>query len=162
MNKNGLVFMNPEIDKNSNKNTSNRQQPGTRRLKLLIVLIGIIVVAAAAAGVLYQRGNRQAQADYIKLIGNWIRPDGGYIINIRDINSDGRVQAEYYNPNPINVAQAKIAFKGNKVKLFLELRDAGYPGCTYDLTYDKQTDRLSGIYYQAAINQKFDIVFLRR
>ena len=137
-------------------------QPEKSRIRLLTVLIGIIVVAAAAAGVLYQRGNRQAQASYSKLIGNWIRPDGGYVINIRSIDPNGQVQAAYLNPNPINVAQAKIAFKGNKVKLFLELRDAGYPGCTYDLTYDKQTDRLSGIYYQAAINQKFDIVFLRR
>jgi hypothetical protein len=145
-----------------NEQTINQQKPGTRRLKLLAVLIGLIVVAAAAAGVLSQRVGRQARADSSKLIGNWIRPDGGYVISISDINSDGRVQAAYFNPNPINVAHAKIAFKGNKVKLFLELQDAGYPGCTYDLTYDQQTDRLSGIYYQAAIQQKFDIVFLRR
>ena len=158
----GLVFMNPEINKNGNKNTSNRQQPGTKRLKLLAVLIGLIVVVTAAAGVLYQIGKRQARADCRKLIGNWIRPDGGYIISISDINSDGRVQAAYFNPDPINVSQAKIAFKGNKVKLFLELRDAGYPGCTYDLVYDKKDDLLRGIYYQAAIQEKYDIVFLRR
>jgi hypothetical protein len=145
-----------------NEQTINQQHPRIRRLKLFAVLIGFIFLIAAAAGVLYQRGNRQAQVDYKKLIGNWIRPDGGYIISIRDINSDGRVQAAYFNPNPINVSQAKIAFKGNKVKLILELRDAGYPGCTYDLTYDKQTDRLSGIYYQAAIQEKYDIVFLRK
>jgi hypothetical protein len=154
--------MNHKRHKSSATVTTDRQKPRIRLFKLLALLIGLIVVVAAVAGVLYQRGNRQARADYKKLIGNWIRPDGGYIISICDINSDGRVQAEYYNPNPIKVSQAKIAFKGNKVKLFLELRDAGYPGCTYDLTYDKQTDRLSGIYYQAAINQKFDIVFLRR
>jgi hypothetical protein len=46
--------------------------------------------------------------------------------------------------------------------LFLELQDAGYPGCTYDLSYDQQADRLSGIYYQAAIKESFDVVFLRR
>jgi hypothetical protein len=154
--------MNNERHKNSSTETTDRQKPRMRLLKQLAVLIGLIVVVAAVAGVLYQRGSRQARADYKKLVGNWIRPDGGYIISIRDINSDGQVQAAYLNPNPIKVSQAKVAFKGNKVKLFLELQDAGYPGCTYDLTYDKQTDRLSGIYYQAAINQKFDIMFLRR
>jgi hypothetical protein len=145
-----------------NEQTTNQQKPKVRLLKLLAVLIGLIVVIAVAAGVLYLIEGRQEKTDYKKLVGNWIRPDGGYIISIRDINSDGRVQAEYNNPNPIKVSQAKISFKGNTVKLFLELRDVGYPGCTYDLSYDKQSDRLRGIYYQAAIQQKFDVIFLRR
>jgi hypothetical protein len=162
MNKNGLVFMNNEIHKNSSTETTDQQKPRIRLVKLLAVLISLIVVIAVAAGVLHLRGSRPARADYIKLVGNWIRPDGGYIISIRDINSDGRVQAEYNNPNPIKVSQAKISSKGNTIKLFLELQDVGYPDCTYDLSYDKQADKLRGIYYQAAINQKFDVIFLRR
>jgi hypothetical protein len=91
-----------------------------------------------------------------------VRPDGGYIISIQSIDPNGQVQAAYFNPNPINVAQAKITFKENTVKLFLELRDVGYPGCTYDLSYDPKTDQLSGVYYQVAVQEKYDIVFLRR
>jgi uncharacterized protein (DUF2147 family) len=154
--------MNHNRHKNSAAEAIDRQKPRIRRLKLFAILIGLIVVIAVAAGVLQQRGVRQARADSIKLIGNWIRPDGGYVISISDINSDGKVKANYSNPNPINVAQAKVIFKGNTVKLFIELRDTGYPGCTYDLSYDKQADRLKGIYYQAEIKQNFDVVFLRR
>jgi hypothetical protein len=157
-----LVFMNNERHKNSSTETTDRQKSRIRLLKQLAVLIGLIFVVAAVAGVLYQRGSRQAQASYSKLIGNWIRPDGGYVISIHDINSNGQVQVAYFNPNPIKVSQAKIALKGNKVKLFLELQDVGYPGCTYNLSYDPKTDRLSGVYYQAAVQEKYDIVFLRR
>ncbi len=120
----------------------------------------MIVATASAAVVLLHQGG--TQADYSKLIGKWIRPDGGYIISIQSIDSNGQVQATYSNPNPIKVSQAKIVSKRNKVELFLELQDTGYPGCTYDLFYDREADKLRGIYYQAEIKQKFDVIFHRR
>jgi len=47
------------------------------------------------------------------------------------------------------------------LKVFVELLDTGYPGSTCTLTYDPKTDRLSGVYYQAAIGQRFDVIFVR-
>ena len=41
--------------------------------------------------------------------------------------------------------------EGGALKLFIELRDVGYPGSTYTLTYLPAGDRLTGVYYQAAI-----------
>jgi len=143
-----------------NRNNKAITPPQTSK-RIVPIAFGIVLVVVAVGGFgLWWWVT--PKSDFKKLKGDWVRPDGGYIISIRNINSDGRVQAAYFNPNPINVAQAKVAFKGNKVKLFLELRDEGYPGCTYDLSYDQQADQLRGIYYQAAIKESYDIVFLRR
>jgi hypothetical protein len=45
--------------------------------------------------------------------------------------------------------------------VFVELRAPGYPGSTYTLTYDPTRDQLAGIYFQAALQQRFDVVFMR-
>jgi hypothetical protein len=41
------------------------------------------------------------------------------------------------------------------------LRDVHYPGSTYTLTYDPAHDQLKGVSYQAALQQRFDVVFVR-
>jgi hypothetical protein len=102
------------------------------------------------------------KVDLPKLIGDWVRPDGGYVISIRRIAPDGRVEAAYLNPRPINVSRAEVSVVGDTATLFIELRDAGYPGSTYELSYDPRSDRLAGVYFQAAMGQRFDVVFVRK
>jgi hypothetical protein len=99
--------------------------------------------------------------DFRKLIGRWLRPDGGYVIDIRKIHADGKVDAGYYNPQPINVSRAEAIGENSGIKLFIELRDVGYPGSTYTLIYNPQKDMMFGLYYQAAMGQNFDVVFVR-
>jgi hypothetical protein len=96
-----------------------------------------------------------------KLKGAWQRPDGGYIVEIRSVEPGGKMDAAYFNPRPINVAKAEALQDGAATKVFIELRDVNYPGSTYTLTYDPASDQLVGIYYQAAIQQRFDVVFVR-
>jgi hypothetical protein len=96
-----------------------------------------------------------------RVTGRWQRTEGGYVIDIRGVESDGRLQADYFNPRPINVSKAMVAESGGALRVFIELRDAGYPGATYSLTYDPQADRLFGLYTQPAAGQTFDVVFLR-
>jgi hypothetical protein len=100
--------------------------------------------------------------DYEKLTGNWVRPDGGYTLLIKSVNDDGSIDAAYFNPNPINVSEARVNTESGKINMFVELRDAGYPGSNYTLTYDKENDRLVGVYYHAIFKQKFDIYFIRQ
>lgn len=95
------------------------------------------------------------------LQGRWGRTDGDYVIEIRKVDPDGRVEAAYFNPRPIRVSQASAAQEGATTKVFIELRDTGYPGCTYRLGYDPQTDSLQGVYYQAAMQQQYDVIFVR-
>ena len=95
------------------------------------------------------------------LKGRWLRPDGGYILQIRTIDGGGKVDAGYFNPRPIHVSKAQASKEGGKIKVFVELSDVGYPGSTYTLTYDSKQDVLRGVYYQAAMKQSFDVYFTR-
>jgi hypothetical protein len=100
-------------------------------------------------------------SEFQQLPGKWLRTDGGYVIEIRSVNADGKTQAGYYNPNPINVSRAEATQEQDRVKVFIELRDVNYPGSTYTLRYDRERDVLEGIYYQAALQQSFTVRFIR-
>jgi hypothetical protein len=95
------------------------------------------------------------------LNGRWLRPDGGYVLEIRNVDAGGKIDAGYFNPQPINVARAEATRKGSTLKVFVELRAPGYPGSTYALTYDPRRDALVGVYFQAALRQSFEVVFSR-
>jgi len=103
----------------------------------------------------------QHTPEFQKLAGKWVRPDGGYVVEVRHVDASGRMDASYLNPSPIHVAKAEASQDGAATKVFLELRDVNYPGSTYDLTYDPQSDQLNGIYYQAVQRQRFEVTFVR-
>jgi hypothetical protein len=103
----------------------------------------------------------EATPEFAVLKGRWVRPDGGYTIVIKGIEPSGRMDVTYLNPNPINVSKAEVSAQGGALRVFLELRGAGYPGSTYTLTYDPRSDTLIGIYFQAVVQQKFDVIFQR-
>jgi hypothetical protein len=67
----------------------------------------------------------------------------------------------YFNPRPIKVSKAEATQAGATTKVFLELRDVHYPGSTYTLRYDPARDQLKGVYDQAALQQRFDVVCVR-
>ena len=66
----------------------------------------------------------------------------------------------YLNPRPINVSKAQAVIKSDQMNLFIELRDRGYPGNYYTLTYNPQNNRLSGVYHHLGLNQDFDVYFI--
>ncbi len=130
---------------------------------LCALLLAVVWAHGPAAGA--EKGDLltvdKAKPDFGKLKGRWLRPDGGYILAVKDIDPGGKMVAAYYNPRQINVSEAQATREGAILKVFIELRDAGYPGSTYTLIYDPKTDQLSGVYYQAAIRQLFDVFFVR-
>lgn len=95
------------------------------------------------------------------MAGRWVRPDGGYVLEIRSVGVDGRLEAAYFNPNPINVARARVRTIDGPIEVFVELRDANYPGATYRLVYEPRDDALFGLYTQPAVNQTFEVTFVR-
>jgi len=140
-----------------------------------IVLI-IVVLAMAAGLIFYQfqptestqvplsaagQSKSGPTVEFHQLIGRWQRPDGGYVIEIRNINSGGSMEAAYFNPRPINVSRAEVFRNRGRLEVFLELRDTGYPGSTYTLTYNPQQDMMTGIYFQATMGQSFEVMFVR-
>lgn len=156
--------MKPAIRRKVTKGGSGTRGPG-----IATVLIVCAAIAAAAAAAYFMLGRRaapdsQAQTagiDFQALKGRWLRPDGGYVLDIRDVDSEGRIDAAYFNPRPVNVSRAAASGQGDGLNVFVELRDTGYPGCTYTLAYDPQQDSLKGVYYQAEIQESFAIVFVR-
>jgi hypothetical protein len=101
------------------------------------------------------------QPGFSRLIGKWLRPDGGYVLEVRMVASDGKMDAGYFNPNPINVSRAEASRDGGVLKVFVELRDVNYPGSTYTLRYDPGKDAMEGVYYQAALQESYDVAFVR-
>ncbi|MEZ5198839.1 MAG: hypothetical protein R2764_21425 [Bacteroidales bacterium] len=93
--------------------------------------------------------------------GFWARTDGGYTIEIKEVKPEGKLDAAYFNPNPINVGKSSWREQDGCLQLYIELRDKNYPGSTYQLTYDKNSDMLTGTYYQALAKETFDIAFSR-
>ncbi len=103
------------------------------------------------------------QTDFHHLEGRWVRPDSGYILDLQHISGDGRVWAAYFNPRRINIARADLRVRSNgTIRLFIELRDTNYPGCTYDLLYNPTTDSFTGTYFHAARKQTYEVEFVRK
>ena len=137
-----------------------RHQPPAKsggRRKFFIA-ITVVLVAGIVAAVTLLRG---ANGGFDTLNGRWLRPDGGYILDIRAVDASGKIDAVYLNPKPINIAKAEATRDGSKLNVFVELRAPNYPGSTYTLTYDREHDQLRGIYFQAVQQQRFDVKFVR-
>jgi len=103
----------------------------------------------------------EAKVDLQFLKGRWLRPDGGYVLEIRQVDADGQLDAGYFNPNPIRVVSAKASKDGAAVKVYVELNDVNYPGCKYNLTYLPTQRQLVGTYFQAALHQTYEVAFER-
>ncbi len=165
--------------KPSSRELPTKPQGGRRTLIAVTIVLAVGILAAvllrggnlggadsppaspAAQGTQAAPISPPAGQDFRALIGRWLRPDGGYILEIRDIDAGGKIDAAYLNPRPIHVARAEATRDGSALKVFVELRAPGYPGSTYTLTYDPKRDRLAGVYFQAALQQSFDVVFVR-
>ena len=122
----------------------------------------LVFLAWAICSQAAETATSKEQPDFKVIIGEWVRPDGGYTVRVRDVNPDGSVDAAYYNPGKINIAEANVSRWKGFVKLFIKLQDKGYPGSTYTLYYYPEKDALAGFYYQAAIGQTYEVFFLRK
>ncbi len=142
------------------------------RYKLIIISMAIVSVVACNSQnkQIKNKANSSAgkkvevvsiAADPQKLAGQWERTDGGYRFVLEEIKPDGSLKASYFNPNSIHVHQSNWKLENEILHVFVELRDTNYPGSTYTLTYDKDRDLLTGIYFQAAMNQSYEIEFAR-
>jgi len=126
--------------------------------------IGIIITILTCVAYFPTAGTAVSaeQPDMKIIIGEWVRPDGGYVIHVRDVNPDGSVDVGYFNPGRVNIAEANVSRWKGLVKLFIKLQDKGYPGSIYTLYYYAEKDALAGFYYQAAMGKTFEVVFLRK
>lgn len=100
-------------------------------------------------------------ADKNLLAGDWVRTDVSYLIKISKVNEDGTLEAQYFNPKPINVGNANWEESHGNLTITVELRDVNYPGSKYTLHYFPDRDVLAGDYYQAVQGLNFYVEFVR-
>ncbi len=134
---------------------------------ILVIAVSFVVgPLGPVAGTASAQGGKPSkpspvETDPQRLAGRWVRGDGGYLMELRTVHKDGGLEAFYFNPRPIRVSQAVWARQGGKITIMVELRDVNYPGSTYNLQYDPESDRLKGTYFQAVERQTFEIQFVR-
>ena len=126
-----------------------------------VTICAVLFLAAAAIGPALAQ-SKGAEVGAERLVGRWVRPDGGYVLDIRSAQADGRLDAAYLNPRSIKVSRAEWRREEGRLLVFVELRDVNYPGSTYNLRYVPDKDRLVGAYYQAVQKQTFDVEFARQ
>ncbi len=105
-----------------------RYTPATLMAELFIVILFVAAYAAhvadaAPAGTADPGTSAPGQTDFQRLEGKWVRPDGGYVLELRNIKKDGSMTAGYFNPRPIKVFRAEAGRKDGRITLFVELRD---------------------------------------
>jgi hypothetical protein len=150
-----------------------RPTRSTRSVPLLGAIAGIL--ALAILGFLFRPARPPATGSdtpappapsepaslYGSLRGRWLRTDGDYLLDVRAIDGAGVAQVDYFNPRPIHVARAEATRDGDNFKLVVVLEDVGYPGSSYTLAYLPGEKVLAGEYYQAALQETFDVRFTR-
>ncbi len=77
-----------------------------KQIKLSIL---VIILTWAVSFPVAETAVSAEQSDFKIIIGKWVRPDGGYVVHIRDIKLDGSVDVAYFNPNKINIAEANVS-----------------------------------------------------
>ncbi|THB75731.1 MAG: hypothetical protein D6B25_11395 [Desulfobulbaceae bacterium] len=121
---------------------------------IMVFCLALMQMAADAAGA--------QPANFNVIAGKWARIDGNYTLRVEDVTSQGAANVHYFNPGEIHVAENQISTQEGRIKLFVKLQDKGYPGCTYNLLYYPGQDALAGVYYQAALGQTYNVVFVRK
>jgi hypothetical protein len=125
----------------------------------IILVIVLIILFANNTGDTVPSNKKSV--DINLLVGDWVRTDANYLINIEKVNEDGTLEAQYFNPKPINVGKANWEESYGNLEITVELRDVNYPGSTYTLSYLPDRDILAGDYYQAVQGTTFYVEFAR-
>ena len=153
--------------KTAGRSDKSRRAPWLAGALAVVVVIAVVVAVSRSpkppASPTGDAAARTApdQAGPDRLTGRWLRPDGGYVIEIRSAQPNGVLDASYFNPRPIHVSRAEWRRDSGRLQVFIELRDVNYPGSTYTLTYDAGSDRLKGTYFQAVAGETYDVFFVR-
>ena len=125
----------------------------------VVLFVCLMPVNAPAQEQDIQKNSGITEAKHLE--GRWVREDGGYMLVLQDIKSDGSLKAFYFNPRQINVHEANWKFENERLILYVELRDVNYPGSNYTLMYRAAKDVLWGSYFQAVQKQTMDVFFVR-
>lgn len=84
----------------------------------LVVCISTMLILSVFLAIGQGAQKEKGPPDVRRLEGRWLRPDGGYILEVRAIKKDNSVEAAYFNPRPINVHEAHYQIKEGSDMMF--------------------------------------------
>ncbi len=91
------------------KHGSRMRLVGTVSVMLCVVMAALTLPGATDVAAGQPGKHSTGQDDVQRLTGRWVRPDGGYVLELRDVKKEGGVHASYFNPRPINVSRPRPA-----------------------------------------------------
>lgn len=130
--------------------------------KRWIIPVFFIVIIIPAIWFLFLNKASDFDRASNKLTDSWLRSDGTYTIEIKEVRQENNLIAFYFNPKPINVATAVWGVQDGKLNIQIGLNDVNYRGSSYNLTYDEKSGQLIGTYYLASTKQSYDVIFNRK
>lgn len=101
----------------------------------------------------------QLTAAFEKIKGKWVRADGGYVLEFKELLQNNTLDVAYFNPSPIHVGKARIYEERGFTKVFVELQDVNYPGSRYTLILNTDKNQLVGNYFQATQQVDYEVAF---
>ncbi|MEI7947231.1 MAG: hypothetical protein WCJ02_11060 [bacterium] len=101
----------------------------------------------------------QLTAAFEKIKGKWVRSDGGYVLEFKQLLQNNTLDVAYFNPSPIHVGKARIYEERGFTKVFVELQDVNYPGSRYTLILNADKNQLIGNYFQATQQVDYEVAF---
>ena len=93
--------------------------------KIIYSLAAAIILVAALIFIIINNSDdkvliNKKSPDRNLLIGDWIRTDASYLIKINNVINDGALNAQYFNPKPINVESANWEENYGDLKIFID------------------------------------------
>jgi len=140
---------------------NNKANTSSMGRRLMVILLLAVIIAGV--WFMFLRSNEIGKEEISEMIvGEWLRSEGPYTIKIIEVQDEGKMKVEYYNPGLIHIGRSGWRLKEGELQLYVELQDENYPGSIYELTYDEEKDRLSGTYFQAVARQTYNVEFNKK
>jgi hypothetical protein len=115
--------------------------------------------ATGSTGAVKAPATVQLTAAFEKIKGKWVRSDGGYVLEFKQLLQNNTLDVSYFNPSPIHVGKARIYEERGFTKVFVELQDVNYPGSRYTLILNVDKNQLAGNYFQATQQVDYEVAF---
>jgi len=132
-----------------------------RKSVLFTIIVVIVIFLSVSLEAYLEEALRMPWPGFQVLEGHWQARNGTAVITIKNISATGSIEMQYCDTEPVHVTQAQAGRDGKVTKIQFFLRYPGSWCCTYDLTYDPQSDQLKGFFWQKGNFQSKEVIFTR-
>jgi hypothetical protein len=133
----------------------------TATARLILGVLVLVVGLKAPLGAQLEEALRVPWPGFGVLKGRWQALNGYEVLEIKQIEATGRMEAAFWKPEPVHVSRAQAGRDGKVTRVLIHLRYPDSSCCFFDLTYEPGSERLKGIYWLKGRSKSTDVVFIR-